>query len=262
MTLDELKAQKLWFLWNYAPGKSGKKTKVPMSAGSGVTGSSDNFSNTWVDYKTAVTAKEEHNASGIGFKVPDNYRVTVIDLEPVVYRDFGNGFNVEISGMYTTSKRKKATIYLWHEDKQPDCIIVKTIHDVCREDIGSVVEKLHDYSEDLIRAGKDNRECIFNLKFKAWNMAKGGTTMTRKIIYGSAPKFTESDRRYFDRGNYSCKALLQDRKGRPVVISQNKDKDLPIWKVEFGFCSIFFGTYEEAIAYCRGRFPDSRGKAV
>lgn len=190
-----------------------------------------------------------------------DFRVTVIDLEPVVYRDFGNGFNVEISGMYTTSKRKKATIYLWYGDQQPDCIIVKTVHDVCREDIASVVEELYDYSEDLIRNGKDNRDSIFNLKFKAWNMAKG-STMIRKIIYGSAPKFIESDKRYFDRGNYCCKTLLQDRKGRPVVISQNKDKDLPIWKVEFGFSSIFFGTYEEAIAYCRGRFPGSSGKAV
>ena len=191
-----------------------------------------------------------------------DYRVTVIDLEPVVYRDLGNGFNVEISGMYTTSKRKKATIYLWHGDKQPDCIIVKTVHDVFRKDIGAVVEELHDYSENLIRTGKDNRDSIFNLKFKAWNMTKGGIKMTRKIIYGAAPKFSESDRRYFDRGNYCCKALLQDRKGRPVVISQNKDKDFPIWKVEFGFSSIFFGTYEEAIAYCRGRFPGNSGKAV
>lgn len=83
MTLDELKAQKLWFLWNYAPGKSGKKTKVPMSAVGGVTGSSDNFSNTWVDYETAVRAKEEHKASGIGFKVPDNMYFLDIDGRPL-----------------------------------------------------------------------------------------------------------------------------------------------------------------------------------
>ena len=51
-------------------------------------------------------------------KFGKDYRVTVIDLEPVVYRDFGNGFNVEISGMYTTSKLRKATIYLWHGDSR------------------------------------------------------------------------------------------------------------------------------------------------
>lgn len=45
-----------------------------------------------------------------------DYRVTTIDLERVIYRDFGNGFNVEISGMYTSSMKKKATIYLWYGD--------------------------------------------------------------------------------------------------------------------------------------------------
>ena len=28
------------------------------------------------------------------------YRVCTIDFEPVIYRDFGNGFNVEISGVF------------------------------------------------------------------------------------------------------------------------------------------------------------------
>ena len=36
-----------------------------------------------------------------------DYRVTTIDLERVIYRDFGNGFNVEISGMHTSSMKKK-----------------------------------------------------------------------------------------------------------------------------------------------------------
>lgn len=56
MALDELKAQKIWFLWNYAPGKNGKKTKVPMSASGEVTGTSNNYRNTWTDYDTAIRA--------------------------------------------------------------------------------------------------------------------------------------------------------------------------------------------------------------
>ena len=183
-----------------------------------------------------------------------DYRVTVIDLEPVVYRDFGNGFNVEISGMYTTSKLRKATIYLWHGDRQPNCIIVKTVKGVCRDDISSVVEELYGYSDELIRAGQDNRDSIFANKFRTWNMAKGGNAVIRKIFYGATPQFADSDRRYFDRGNYRCKALMQGKKGRPVVISQSMDKDLPVWKVEFGFSCIFFGSYEEALAYCNGTF--------
>ena len=54
-----------------------------------------------------------------------DYRVTTIDLERVIYRDFGNGFNVEISGMHTSSMKKKATLYLWYGDTMCECIIVK-----------------------------------------------------------------------------------------------------------------------------------------
>lgn len=93
------------------------------------------------------------------------YRVTTIDFERVIYRDFGNGFNVEISGVHTTSKRKKATIYLWHGDKSPSCIIVDTVKDVAREDIAEVVENLHDFSNGLIASGIDTRDKVFNWKY-------------------------------------------------------------------------------------------------
>ena len=93
-----------------------------------------------------------------------DYRVTTIDFERVIYRDFGNGFNVEISGVHTTSKRKKATIYLWYGDKVFNCFIVDTIKDVAREDIGEVVENLLDYSNGLIASGLDTRDKLFNWK--------------------------------------------------------------------------------------------------
>ena len=74
-----------------------------------------------------------------------DYRVTTIDLERVIYRDFGNGFNVEISGMHTSSMKKKATIYLWYGDTMTECIIVKTVRDIPRELIGENVEELMKY---------------------------------------------------------------------------------------------------------------------
>ena len=43
-------------------------------------------------------------------------------------------------------------------------------------------------------------------------------------------------------------------KGRPVVISQGTDPDFPVWKVEYGFSRVVFGSYDEAMAYCKGRF--------
>ena len=31
ITIEELKQKKIWFVWNYMPGKNGKITKVPFS---------------------------------------------------------------------------------------------------------------------------------------------------------------------------------------------------------------------------------------
>lgn len=70
MTLAELKADKRWFLWNYSPGKSGKVTKVPMSAMGGKTGTSEDYRSTWVNYNEALLAKDKYKASGIGFVIP------------------------------------------------------------------------------------------------------------------------------------------------------------------------------------------------
>lgn len=69
---------------------------------------------------------------------PD-YSITAIDLERVIYRDFGNGYDVEISCMNTTSTRKKARIYLWRDQDR----IIKTLKDVPQSRIGEQVEHLH-----------------------------------------------------------------------------------------------------------------------
>ena len=78
--------------------------------------------------------------------------------------------------------------------------------------------------------------------------------MRHRFFYGSEPTFTDDDRRDFFRGGYECKALMKDGKGRPVAISQNTDPDFPVWKVEYGFSCVVFATYDEAMAFCKGRF--------
>lgn len=64
----------------------------------------------------------------------------------------------------------------------------------------------------------------------------------------------------FSQKGYECNLLLQNKNGQPVAISRNTE--LGIWKVECNFSSVYFGTYEEALAYCKGRFFDTDGKAV
>ena len=64
----------------------------------------------------------------------------------------------------------------------------------------------------------------------------------------------------FSGKSYECKLLLQGKNGQPVAVSRNTE--LGIWKVDCNFSSVYFGTYEEALAYCKGRFFDTDGKAM
>ena len=84
--------------------------------------------------------------------------------------------------------------------------------------------------------------------------------MKFKFFFGSKPKLSQQDRAAFSDKGYKCELLLQDRKGEPVAISQHKDTG--IWRVSFGFSTIFFATYDEALAYCKGRFFNLDGKLV
>ena len=66
------------------------------------------------------------------------YRVTVIDLEYVINRDFGNGYDIEISGVNTSKADATATIYLWKDKKR----IVKVVDGVPQQNIGKWSEWL------------------------------------------------------------------------------------------------------------------------
>ena len=96
----------------------------------------------------------------------ENYSIRTIDLEKCLYRDFGNGFNVEISGCSRANRKCPATLYLWFGDRASDCIIVKMVRDVGRsaEAIGEAVEELYDYSKQLRANGYADRDRLFYLK--------------------------------------------------------------------------------------------------
>ena len=84
--------------------------------------------------------------------------------------------------------------------------------------------------------------------------------MRLNFFYGAKPKMTQYQAGDFSRKGYECYLLLQDKAGQPVTVSRNKELD--VWKVEYHFSSVFFATYAEAMAYCKGRFFDADGKAV
>ncbi|NLT14854.1 MAG: hypothetical protein GXY05_10985 [Clostridiales bacterium] len=66
------------------------------------------------------------------------YSITIIDLEQVIYRDLGNGYDIEISGVNTSSQRKKATLYLWKDRHR----IIKIIREVSQDDIAACSDRL------------------------------------------------------------------------------------------------------------------------
>lgn len=95
-----------------------------------------------------------------------DYCAKVIDLEKCLYRDFGNGFNVEVSGVSRANHRGTATLYLWFGDQPLSCMIVKTKYGVGRaaEEIHEAVEELREYSEQLLAAGYTDRDSLWKLK--------------------------------------------------------------------------------------------------
>ena len=91
----------------------------------------------------------------------DSYRILRIDGERCIYRDFGNKFDVEISGTNTTSKRKKACIYLWYESR----FTVTCIKEVPFADISDVVDKLYNYTCELYRTDAVTEESMRTLRY-------------------------------------------------------------------------------------------------
>ena len=132
MKLDELKAQKRWFLWKYAPGKNGKPTKIPCSAAGKKTGTNREYSKTWVSYDEAIEAKGIQDASGIGFVIPDGMYFLDIDSrdtsDPLV-QDLikRHGTYAEISpsgkGLHLLGTCDNAQLpFVWDEDKQRETL--------------------------------------------------------------------------------------------------------------------------------------------
>lgn len=86
--------------------------------------------------------------------------------------------------------------------------------------------------------------------------------MNTKIFYSRSSKLTAQDIPSFSFGDYQCRFLLQTARGKPVTVSQRDDPDKAIWRVQYGFSCLYFGTIAEALDYCRERFCDLSGKKL
>ena len=80
--MDTLKAQKIWFCWNFETRKE-KRTKVPISAYGTRTGTNEPYAHSWVTYSEAEKAAREHGYDGVGFRIPEDCFFLDIDHRDV-----------------------------------------------------------------------------------------------------------------------------------------------------------------------------------
>lgn len=74
-----------------------------------------------------------HKAPGkkikdICLQLGEPYTIKVIDRENSIYRDLGNGFDIEVSGLDNQKKSINASIYVWQTKNFIHT--VETIHDI------------------------------------------------------------------------------------------------------------------------------------
>ena len=107
------------------------------------------------------------NIRGFQKALGKDYSIMVIDLERCLYRDFKNGFNVEISGIGRANRKTPLTLYLWFGYQSGSFILLKSVGNVERppEAIAEATDALKDYAEGLIARGYDTRERLWNLKY-------------------------------------------------------------------------------------------------
>lgn len=77
--------------------------------------------------------------------------------------------------------------------------------------------------------------------------------MNFKFFHGGTPVFNKRD---FDTKDYECVNMYYTKKDLPVALSKHKTRN--VWKVQYGFSTLIFDSYTEAIAYCESHFSNNR----
>ena len=59
-----------------------------------------------------------------------DYTIRLFDLENVIYRDLGNGYDLEVSQLDNARKAFNATLYIWRIANPGSPYVVETIRDI------------------------------------------------------------------------------------------------------------------------------------
>ena len=106
-------------------------------------------------------SKRDVNQNVLCKSLGSEYKIMYIDGERCIYRDFHNGFDVEISGTHTTRDSKTANIYLWY---MPEKMTVKRVGNVKQSDIEKTVDELYKFSQELLHKGITDRKVLWEIR--------------------------------------------------------------------------------------------------
>ena len=86
-------------------------------------------------------------------------------MERCLYRDYGNGFDVEISNVSRANRKYPATLNLWFTG-EGNPMIVKTVRNVGRtaDAIAAAADELYALSQRLIATGCNNRRSLIEMR--------------------------------------------------------------------------------------------------
>ena len=106
-------------------------------------------------------SKREAQLRAICDSLGNQYSALNIDCESCIFRDFGNGFNVEISLSAALNDTNPTAVYLWLGEEY----MVKSVKLRSNSDIKDAVDELYKYSQELVCNGFTTRDKIYSMKY-------------------------------------------------------------------------------------------------
>lgn len=85
-----------------------------------------------------ITAKPCKGLKDLCQSLGKEYRIISMDMERVIYRDFGNHFEIEVSRLNTNKKHPRGKIFIWKDKKT----VIRTIRGIPKEQIADRLDEI------------------------------------------------------------------------------------------------------------------------
>ena len=118
----------------------------------------------WTDKPATPHMKKLCNSLGSEYEINQHF-----GLERIIYRDLGNGYEIEISGANTSSKNKPVSIFLWCTAPMR---VVGCINDVPQNDIAECIDFMNIFSEYHKNSTPEAQKKLLELFQRDWTELK------------------------------------------------------------------------------------------